>query len=100
MAALEKALATDRRVFVVAQQDPMIESPSANDLFRMGTIGQILQIMRLHNGTIKALFEAKTRGMLIEASLTGSFYSALVEPLPGSRVSYSGIGCIEQKCPA
>ena len=82
MAALEKALATDRRVFVVAQQDPMIESPSANDLFRMGTIGQILQIMRLHNGTIKALFEAKTRGMLIEASLTGSFYSALVEPLP------------------
>ncbi len=84
MAALEKALATDRRVFVVAQQDPMIESPTAEDLYQMGTIGQILQIMRLHNGTIKALFEAKTRGRLIESGLKDSFYSALVEPLPES----------------
>ncbi len=81
MAALEKALATDRRVFVVAQQDPMVESPKEEDLFRMGTIGKILQIMRLHNGTIKALFEAKSRGRLIEASLTDSFYSAVVEPI-------------------
>ncbi|MBF0276252.1 MAG: endopeptidase La [SAR324 cluster bacterium] len=81
MASLEKALATDRRVFVVAQQDPMVESPKEEDLFKVGTIGQILQIMRLHNGTIKALFEAKSRGKLIEASLTDTLYTALVEPI-------------------
>ena len=57
IASLEKALAGDRQIFVVAQEDPLVEEPEAKDLFRVGTIGQVLQIMRLHNGTIKALFE-------------------------------------------
>ena len=69
IASLEKALAQDRRIFVVAQQDPLVEEPGADDLFSVGTIGQVLQIMRLHKGTIKALFEAKSRGKLVEARL-------------------------------
>ncbi|MFB3041039.1 MAG: LON peptidase substrate-binding domain-containing protein, partial [Candidatus Poribacteria bacterium] len=58
MEALESALAADRTVFVIAQRDPMVEKPTGEDLFEIGTIGNILQIMRLPNGTIKALFEA------------------------------------------
>ena len=81
MAALEQALDSDRRVFVVAQKDPMVESPTPEDLYTVGTVGQILQIMRLQNGTIKALFEAKSRGKLLEAHLTEDFYSARVEPI-------------------
>ncbi|MEE8396495.1 MAG: LON peptidase substrate-binding domain-containing protein, partial [bacterium] len=81
MEALENALATDRQVFVVAQKDPMVEKPEQKDLYEIGTIGNILQIMRLPNGTIKALFEAKSRGRLVEANLEGSAYSSTVEPL-------------------
>ena len=81
IASLEEALAQDRRIFVVAQQDPLVEEPGADDLFSVGTIGQVLQIMRLHNGTIKALFEAKSRGKLVEARLGGPYYAALVEPI-------------------
>ena len=81
IASLEEALAQDRRIFVVAQQDPLVEEPGADDLFSVGTIGQVLQIMRLHNGTIKALFEAKSRGKLIEARLGDPYYAALVEPI-------------------
>jgi ATP-dependent Lon protease len=81
MAALENALATDRKVFVIAQKDPMVEQPSGDDLYEIGTIGQILQIMRLPNGTIKALFEAKQRGRLVRAHLGEDAYSALVEPI-------------------
>ena len=84
IASLEKALAQDRRIFVVAQQDPLVEEPGADDLFSVGTIGQVLQIMRLHNGTIKALFEAKDRGKLLEARLGDPYYSALVELIPES----------------
>ncbi|MCZ6749284.1 MAG: endopeptidase La [SAR324 cluster bacterium] len=79
MAALENALSGDRKVFVVAQKDPMVEQPSGDDLYEIGTIGQILQIMRLPNGTIKALFEAKGRGRLIKADLEGDSYNAEVE---------------------
>ncbi|MEO1823465.1 MAG: endopeptidase La, partial [Candidatus Lambdaproteobacteria bacterium] len=52
------------------------------DLFRVGTIGKVLQIMRLHNGTIKALFEAKSRGRLIEAHMEEPHFAAVVEPIP------------------
>ena len=81
MEALENALAADRQVFVIAQRDPMVEKPTREDLFDIGTIGNILQIMRLPNGTIKALFEAKSRGRLHEADLGSGTYTALVEPI-------------------
>jgi ATP-dependent Lon protease len=84
MEALEKALAADRKVFVIAQRDPMVETPARADLHDIGTIGNILQIMRLPNGTIKALFEAKQRGRLLDADLGEHAYTATVEPLEES----------------
>ena len=82
IASLEKALDGDRQIFVVAQEDPLVEEPEAKDLFRVGTIGKVLQIMRLHNGTIKALFEANSRGRLIEAHMEEPHFAAVVEPIP------------------
>jgi ATP-dependent Lon protease len=84
MEALEKALATDRTVFVIAQKDPMVEKPGRDDLYEIGTIGQILQIMRLPNGTVKALFEAKSRGRLLQAQMDENTYLATVEPIEES----------------
>lgn len=81
MEALENALAADRMVFVVAQRDPMVEKPTPEDLYDIGTIGNVLQIMRLPNGTIKALFEAKYRGRLLKADLESQAYQAEVEVL-------------------
>ena len=81
MESLENALAGNRTVFVIAQQDPMDENPKREELYDIGTIGQILQIMRLPNGTVKALFEAKSRGRLIDADLTGTAYQATVEEI-------------------
>ena len=81
ISSLEKALEGDRNIFVVAQEDPLIEDPEAKDLFKVGTIGKVLQIMRLHNGTIKALFEAQKRGKLIKAHMADPHFSAVVEPM-------------------
>lgn len=86
MAALEKALTHDRKIFVIAQKDPMIENPEESELFEVGSIGQILQIMRLQNGTIKALFESKARGRLIKADLKEPYYSAIVEPIVEEKI--------------
>lgn len=81
ISALEKALGGDRRIFVVAQQDPLVEEPTRGNLYEVGTIGKVLQIMRLHNGTIKALFEAHSRGRLLDARLQGPHYAAMVQPM-------------------
>lgn len=82
MEAVEKALANDRRIFVITQRDTSIERPNEEDLFTMGTIGNVLQIMRLPNGTLKALFEAHSRGEMVRANMEGEFYSAEVKVLP------------------
>ena len=82
MEAVERALNSDRRIFVVTQRDTSIERPEQKDLFEVGTIGNILQIMRLPNGTLKALFEAKSRGRLVSAEVEDEYYSATVEMLP------------------
>ncbi|MDX2469895.1 MAG: endopeptidase La [SAR324 cluster bacterium] len=79
--ALEKALEGDRQIFVLAQKDPMVENPEEDDLFEVGTVGNILQIMRLPNGTIKALFEAKDRGRRKKITLGADAYEAEVDVL-------------------
>ncbi len=86
MEALEEALKLDREIFVVAQKDPMLENPSEDDLYRVGTIGVVLQIMRLPNGTVKALFEAHSRGRLIKAYTSSAYFRAEVEPVREPKV--------------
>jgi ATP-dependent Lon protease len=97
MEAVERALNTDRSIFVVTQRDTSVERPDQGDLFEVGTIGNILQIMRLPNGTLKALFEAKSRGRLIEANLEGDFYSATVELLPVIKDEGEDIAALAEK---
>ena len=82
MEAVEEALRGDHRIFVVTQKDTSTEKPEKDDLFAVGTIGNVLQIMRLPNGTLKALYEAKTRGRILETNLSGEYYSVRVEELP------------------
>ncbi len=82
MEAVEEALKGDRRIFVVTQKDTSVERPVQDDLFGVGTIGNVLQIMRLPNGTLKALYEAKVRGRLIEAKMGKDDYAAEVEEIP------------------
>ena len=77
--ALEEALTCNRQVFVVAQKDPSVEDPTPDDLHKIGAVGNILQIMRLPNDTIKALFEAKHRGRWTNVDLINSSYKARVE---------------------
>ncbi len=81
MEALDKALATDREIFVITQKNSSTETPREDDLFLIGTIGKVLQIMRLPNGTVKVLFEAKQRARILETQLEEGMYLARVETI-------------------
>ena len=59
MEALDRALSEDRHIFVVTQRNPNVESPKQSDLYEYGVLGKVLQVMRLPNGTVKALFEGE-----------------------------------------
>ncbi|MCP4757756.1 MAG: endopeptidase La [Proteobacteria bacterium] len=81
MDALEKAIAGDRKIFVVCQKDPQIHTPTEEDLHEIGTIGNILQIVRLPKGSVKVLFEGRERGRRIKTDLERSSHRAQVEVL-------------------
>jgi len=60
--AIEQAVAVhDKKIFLVAQRSPETEKPNPEDLFEMGTVSKILQMLRLPDGTIKVLFEGLYR---------------------------------------
>ena len=63
--ALEVAMKKDQKIFLVAQKKSEDESPNINDLFCIGTISSILQLLRLPDGTLKVLIEGEKRAKLI-----------------------------------
>ncbi|MFZ2237431.1 MAG: endopeptidase La [Dokdonella sp.] len=59
--ALETAMAADKRILLIAQRGPDIDDPKAEDLYSIGTVATILQLLRLPDGTIKVLVEGVER---------------------------------------
>ncbi len=60
--AIETAIAEyDRKIFLVLQKDPEQEKPSLEELYKIGTVSRILQLLRLPDGTVKVLFEGLHR---------------------------------------
>jgi len=63
--ALEYAMSLDKRIFLSAQQDAKVDKPTPTDIYEIGTIGVILQLLRLPDGTVKVLIEGKERAKVV-----------------------------------
>ena len=80
--AIDAAHSQGRRVFLVAQKDIMKESPKPDDLYKIGTICQIKQMLKMPGGGIKALVDGVKRARIITAEIENGYYVAEVEPIP------------------
>ena len=65
IAALEDAMANDKAILLVAQKKPKTNEPTAEDIFSVGTVGTIIQLLRLPDGTVKVLVEGKSRARVL-----------------------------------
>jgi ATP-dependent Lon protease len=63
--ALEKAMGSDKKIFLAAQTKAKTDTPGEGDIYRMGTVANILQILRLPDGTVKVLVEGDYRARII-----------------------------------
>ncbi|MDO1509285.1 MULTISPECIES: endopeptidase La [unclassified Neisseria] len=79
IAALDMAMEKDEPVFLLAQRDPNDEEPDPKDLHKMGTVAQVLQVLKLPDGTVKVLVEGIRRGQALTVEDTGEFFLAHVE---------------------
>ncbi len=59
--ALDKAMQGDRQILLVAQKSPDVDDPGPDDLHAVGTLAQVLQLLKLPDGTIKVLVEGTSR---------------------------------------
>jgi len=81
IAALEAAMANDDPVFLLAQLDPNTEDPKAEDLHQTGTVAQVLQVLKLPDGTVKVLVEGIHRARALTVDETGGLFLSHVEAI-------------------
>lgn len=81
IAALEQALLRDDRLVVlVAQKDPECENPKEDDIYQLGTLAEVMQMLKLPDGTVKALVEGSSRVLLEKIIDDADHFSAIVTP--------------------
>jgi ATP-dependent Lon protease len=76
---LEAAMEKDKQIFLVAQKDASVDEPEVDDIFTVGTIATILQLLKLPDGTVKVLVEGNQRGKIDKFVSTEDFFIADVE---------------------
>jgi ATP-dependent Lon protease len=87
--ALEIAMAADKHVLLVAQKNPSLDDPKAEDLYSVGTIASILQLLKLPDGTVKVLIEGKERAQIEKIEELDTYFKAQISPLEEVGVSSS-----------
>ena len=79
--ALEQVVKHDNRILLVAQKDGALENPGTDDVFTVGTVASVLQMLRLPDGTVKVLVEGIQRAKVLEYLGGAEFFQAVSEPL-------------------
>jgi ATP-dependent Lon protease len=76
--ALDAAMKENKQVLLVAQREAEVDEPDFDDLYRVGTLANILQLLKLPDGTVKVLVEGSERSQVLKYKETGSYFSAAV----------------------
>ncbi|MFZ4699093.1 MAG: endopeptidase La [Candidatus Methylumidiphilus sp.] len=79
--ALESAMRENKQIMLVAQKDAENDDPGFQDLFEVGTLSNILQLLKLPDGTVKVLVEGSQRCKVEKYHIVGKHYVAIVSPL-------------------
>ena len=80
--ALDESMTSGQPIFLVAQRDLAVEEPEEADLYRVGTISTVRQILRLPGGNVRVMVEGVSRGRLQCLTQTTPYFTAQVEEIP------------------
>ena len=80
--ALEAVMKEDKQILLVAQKNAAQDEPTADDIYRIGTVSTILQLLKLPDGTVKVLVEGGRRARITGFGETEAYFEAYTEELP------------------
>ena len=84
--ALEDVMLDDKQILLVAQKDAGQDDPSADDIYRVGTLSAVLQLLKLPDGTVKVLVEGGSRTRIADFSDNENFFQASAEMIDEKEV--------------
>ncbi|AXQ93305.1 endopeptidase La [Cereibacter azotoformans] len=92
--ALEEVMADDRQILLSSQIDPSVDDPTTDGIYRSGVLANVLQLLKLPDGTVKVLVEGKSRVRITEFVQNDSFFEARAERLdeqPGDQATVDAL---------
>ncbi|HET6607956.1 MAG TPA: LON peptidase substrate-binding domain-containing protein, partial [Rhodopila sp.] len=93
--ALEAVMRDDKQILLVAQKNASQDDPSVEDIYKVGTVSTILQLLKLPDGTVKVLVEGGRRARITGFHETGTYFEAQTEAMPdvmGERKDLEALG--------
>ncbi|MBD0381657.1 endopeptidase La [Paenibacillus sedimenti] len=85
--ALERAMVDDSMILLCSQSEINIEEPSKEDIYRIGTIAKVRQMLKLPNGTIRVLVEGVLRAEITEYLVNEEYYEVTAKELPEQEIT-------------
>jgi ATP-dependent Lon protease len=80
--ALESVMiGEDKHILLVTQKSPVLDDPTVSDLYTVGTLGTVLQLLKLPDGTVKVLVEGIKRVNIVSITDEAAYFEAIIEPI-------------------
>jgi ATP-dependent Lon protease len=79
--ALEQVMKDDRQILLASQKDPSMDDPAEDDIYRIGALANVLQLLKLPDGTVKVLVEGRSRAKILNFVENESYFEAEVEEI-------------------
>src|SRR5262249_28775457 len=79
--ALEDVMKDDKQILLATQKNAAQDDPTTDDIYRVGTIGTVLQLLKLPDGTVKLLVEGGWRARITSSTENPQFFQAYAEPM-------------------
>ncbi|MBW1956640.1 MAG: endopeptidase La [Deltaproteobacteria bacterium] len=89
--AVEEAVSGEGFLFLATQKDPGIENPKPTDIFSVGTVGRILRVLKLPDGSVKILAQGVVRGRILNYEKTSPLFQVKIKTLPEQPVEKVGL---------
>lgn len=86
VSALQAASQSGKQLLMLTQKDPQQEDPSLDDLYEVGVVGRLIQLLKLPDGTVKALVEGERRILIRDARIDENYFTAGFDLLPDQNV--------------
>ncbi len=82
--ALEETMKNDKHILLVTQKDAATDEPGPDDIFRIGTVGSVLQLLKLPDGAVKVLVEGQSRAEILAYTERSEFFETAARDVPES----------------